>query len=111
MAKVEDRQYAMVLCNLGGESVQASRSVMRLARTQSYRPATAYLTAFQEHSGTSEGFERLLIETVNIPAFLTPGDRFARDASRWSGRAARPAVDSRLTQSEVPSRRLCSERE
>ncbi len=89
MAKVEDRQYAMVLCNLGGESVQASRSVMRLARTQSYRPATAYLTAFQEHSGTSEGFERLLIETVNIPAFLTQVTDLL--ATRAAGRAARRA--------------------
>ena len=94
MAKVEDRQYAMVLCNLGGESEQASRSVVRLARTQSYRPATAYLTAFQEHAsqehaGTSQGSEKLLIETVNIPAFLTQVTDLL--AMRAAGRAARRA--------------------
>ena len=89
MAKVEDRQYAMVLCNLGGESEQASRGVVRLARTQSYRPATAYLTAFQEYSGTFEGSEKLLIETVNIPAFLTQVTDLL--ATRAAGRAARRA--------------------
>ena len=89
MAKVEDRQYSMILCNLGGESEQASRNVIRLARTQSYRPATAYLTAFQEHSGACDGAEKVLIETVNIPAFLTQvTDRLA---TRAAGRAARRA--------------------
>ena len=89
MVKVEDRQYAMVLCNLGGESHQASRNVVHLALIQNYRPATAYLTASQEHLETTGGSEKLLIETVNIPAFLTQVTDLL--ATRAAGRAARRA--------------------
>ena len=89
MAKLEEAQYALVLCNLQGESVDASRNVVRLAQTQHYRPATAYLTAFQEHSGEPDVGDEVLIEPVNIPAFLTQVTELL--ASRAAGRAARRA--------------------
>lgn len=72
MEKIESQQYALVLCNLANESEESSRNVLKLAQSQEYRPATAYLTASpDDHSAAAGDAERLLIEPVEVPALLT----------------------------------------
>jgi CheY-like chemotaxis protein len=71
MAKIESEQYALVLCNFSNESVETSRNVLKLAQSQEYRPATAYLTASPDAPGAREGAEHLLIEAVEVPDLLT----------------------------------------
>jgi hypothetical protein len=45
--------------------------VLKLAQSQEYRPATAYLTASPDDSEADEDAERLLIEPVDMPTLLT----------------------------------------
>lgn len=71
MEKIESGQYALVLCNFSSESPESSRNVLKLAQSQEYRPATAYLTASPDDSTADEDAERLLIEPVDMPALLT----------------------------------------
>jgi CheY-like chemotaxis protein len=71
MEKIESGQYALVLCNFSHESPDSSRNVLKLAQSQEYRPATAYLTASPYDSEADEDAERLLIEPVDMPALLT----------------------------------------
>ena len=87
MDLIEREPYALVLCNLGGESLGASREVIRLARRQAHRPATAYLTTAHDHSPHDADTEDLLIEPVDIPSLLTHVTELL--ANRAAGRAER----------------------
>ena len=87
MDLLESEPYALVLCNLGGESTEASREVIRLARRQDERPATAYLTTSQDHRPQPGDSTDLLIEPVDIPWLLTQVTDLL--ANRAFGRATR----------------------
>ena len=90
MEKIESGQYALVLCNFGSESPESSRNVLKLAQSQEYRPATAYLTASPADPEAEEGAERLLIEPVDVPALLTHiADLIGNRAVGRAQRAAR----------------------
>ena len=86
MEKIERGQYTLILCGLKAESDQASRNVVKMAQTQEYRPATAYLTASQDARPRRKS-EEMLITPVNIPALLTQITNLI--ASRAAGRANR----------------------
>ena len=87
MDLLETEPYALVLCNLGGESTEASREVIRLARRQEERPATAYLTTSQDHRPHPPDSTDLLIAPVDIPWLLTQVTDLL--ANRAFGRATR----------------------
>ncbi len=87
MEKIEKGQYTLVLCGLKAESDQASRNVVKMAQTQEYRPATAYLTASRDGSSPRKASNKMLIAPVNIPALLTQITDLI--ASRAAGRANR----------------------
>jgi CheY-like chemotaxis protein len=90
MEKIESGQYALVLCNFSGESAESSRNVLKLAQSQEYRPATAYLTASPDDSEADEDAERLLIEPVDMPTLLTHiADLIGNRAVGRARRAAR----------------------
>lgn len=89
MAKIEGGQYALVLCSLRHEPAETSRNVLKLAQSQEYRPATAYLTASPDDADADEDAESLLIEPVEVPALLTHIAELI--ANRAVGRARRAA--------------------
>jgi CheY-like chemotaxis protein len=92
MEKIEDEQYALILCDLDGESGDASRNVIKMAQTQDYRPATAYLRASGGAEAADEDADQLFIETVDVPALLTQiADLIASRAAGRARRAARRA--------------------
>lgn len=94
MEKIENEQYSLVLCNLREEAPDACQKVIRLARTQEYKPATAYLTMSSDRASSSTDSEDLLIEPVEVPALLTKiADLIG---TRAAGRARR-AVRSKST--------------
>jgi len=93
MEKIEREQYTLVLCGLNDESDHASRDVVKMAQTQDYRPATAYLTASQDGGGSKPLSERMLIAPVDIPALLTQiTDMIANRAAGRARRAVRRAA-------------------
>ncbi len=90
MDKIEDEQYALILCNLGRESPDACRKVIGLAQRQEYKPATAYLTATSEGESSHPDSDDLLVETVEVPALLTGiADLIANRAAYRAQRATR----------------------
>ena len=92
MEKIESQQYALVLCNFATESEETSRNVLKLAQSQEYRPATAYMTASPDDPNTGGDAERLLIEPVEVPALLTHiADLIGNRAVGRARRAARRA--------------------
>jgi CheY-like chemotaxis protein len=90
MEKIESQQYALVLCNFATESEESSRNVLKLAQSQEYRPATAYLTASPDDPVAGGDAERLLIEPVEVPDLLTHiADLIGNRAVGRARRAAR----------------------
>jgi CheY-like chemotaxis protein len=90
MEKIESQQYALVLCNFATESEESSRNVLKLAQSQEYRPATAYLTASPDDPVAGGDVERLLIEPVEVPDLLTHiADLIGNRAVGRARRAAR----------------------
>ena len=90
MDKIEDEQYALILCNLRRESPDASRKVIGLAQRQEYKPATAYLTTSSDGESSDPDSDDLLVETVEVPALLTGiADLIANRAAYRARRATR----------------------
>ena len=71
MEKIEDEQYALILCNLRKESPDACRKVIGLAQRQEYKPATAYLTTSSDGESSDSNSDDMLVETTEVPALLT----------------------------------------
>ena len=93
MEKIESGQYSLVLCNLHNESPDATPKVIRLARMQDYRPATAYLTTSSDGNSGPLDSDDVLIEPVEIAALLTRvADLIGSRAVGRAHRAARRGV-------------------
>ena len=90
MDKIEDEQYALILCNLRQESPDACRKVIGLAQRQEYKPATAYLTTSSDGESNDPESDDLLVETIEVPALLTEiADLIASRAAYRAQRATR----------------------
>lgn len=70
MDKLEKNQYALVLCGLPSDGRDEGEQVIKHARAQEYKPATAFLTTSGGQSKPPKS-GRLLIEPLEIPALLT----------------------------------------
>jgi CheY-like chemotaxis protein len=89
MEKIEGGQYALVLCNLRHGSAGGSDDVLRVAKAQEYRPATAVLSVSPESEGASEADE-VLVEPVDVAGLLTQITELL--AGRAYGRSVRSAA-------------------
>ena len=90
MEKIEDEQYALILCNLRQESPDACRKVIGLAQNQEYKPATAYLTTSSDGESSDSDSDDMLVETAEVPALLTGiAELIANRAAHRSQRATR----------------------
>ena len=83
VGKLDERQYELVLSDLGMESPYAGYRVLAHARGLDYRPATALVTTHKSH----EAGDMALIETEDVPELLTQvadliGDRADRRIRR-----------------------------
>jgi len=81
MGKLNERQYELVLSDLGMESQEAGLEVIAHARLMHYQPAVAVVTSYRKASG--DGHEPTLIEPEDLPGLL------GRVADLISQRAAR----------------------
>lgn len=70
--KLDQREYELVLSDLGMESPEAGYRVLAHARTMDYRPATAIITSTYKTSPEGSGLRResMLIETEDVPGLL-----------------------------------------
>ena len=70
--KMKDGVFEMVITDMRMESETAGYDVIRLARQQSYDPATAILTAYPSlgDEWQREGAQTLLVKPVNTPELL-----------------------------------------
>lgn len=67
MNKIESSQYDLVLCDIEGDATAENR-LLQLARSQSYRPATAHLRITGDGTATADDVS---VEPVDVPELLT----------------------------------------
>jgi CheY-like chemotaxis protein len=84
-AKLEKREFELVLSDAGLESASGGHEVLAHARSMEYRPATAVFQASYEAEGLP--VERLSVESEDVEGLLTKvanliGSRASRRLSR-----------------------------
>jgi CheY-like chemotaxis protein len=88
IAKMDAKEYALILSDLHMESFESGLRVVAHARALDYRPATAIISTWQqEQLETAKIAGTMLIETENIPELLDQvagmiSDRATRRVSR-----------------------------
>ncbi|MFN7921170.1 MAG: response regulator [Bryobacteraceae bacterium] len=72
VGKLDERQYELVLSDLGMESPDAGYRVLHYARHLAYRPATALVTTEKSSTaaGSSAADEGALVEPEGVPDLL-----------------------------------------
>lgn len=81
VGKLNERQYELVLSDLGMESQEAGLEVIAHAKLMDYQPAVAVVTSYRKAS--NDGAEATLVEPEDLPGLL------GRVADLISQRAAR----------------------
>lgn len=89
VGKLNERQYELVLSDVGMGSHEAGLEVIAHAKLMDYRPAVAVVTSYRKAGG--DGDEATLIEPEDLPGLL------GRVADLISQRAAR-MVEGQLRQ-------------
>ena len=71
IAKMDSKEYSLILSDLHMESFESGLRVMAHARSLDYKPATAILSTWQpEQYEAAKAAGTMLIETENIPELL-----------------------------------------
>jgi len=97
--KMEDQEYELVLSDLQMESPEAGLKVLAHAQMMDYKPATALVTAYHNHSDRQPN-SRMLVEPQDVPGLLTKvANLIARRVSRRVQRELRHAELGRQTAS------------
>lgn len=98
VAKLDNREYELVLSDLRMESPEAGLKVLAHARMMDYKPATALITTYQNsktRGGSRNSGGTVLIEPEDLPGLLS------RVADLISERATR-RVERELRHANVP---------
>jgi CheY-like chemotaxis protein len=91
VGKLDERQYELVLSDLGMESPQAGLKVIAHARLMDYKPATAILTTYRNNSNPDQR-QPVLIEPEDLPSLLSKvADLISQRAARIVHRQLRQA--------------------
>ncbi|MFL6451938.1 MAG: response regulator [Bryobacteraceae bacterium] len=90
LGKLNEREYELVLSDLGMESQEAGLEVLAHARSMDYQPAIAVVTSYRK-ANADGGPDATLIEPEDLPGLL------GRVADLISQRAAR-MVEGQLRQ-------------
>lgn len=90
-SKIEQGVYDMVLCDLKSQPMETRQRVLRTAKLQEYRPATALLEVSPD-GGQDPDSDELLIEPVDIPQLMTQITDLM--ANRAYGRSVRRARET-----------------
>jgi DNA-binding NtrC family response regulator len=69
-AKLDEREYELVLSDLQMESPEAGLRVIQHARMMDYKPATAIVTTYQ-NGKTTERKVKMLIKPEDVPTLLS----------------------------------------
>ena len=81
LAKLDERQYELVLSDLQMESPEAGLKVLAHARLMDYKPATALFTTYQ--NGQTEAKKPVLIKPEDLPGLLSKvADLISQRAAR-----------------------------
>jgi CheY-like chemotaxis protein len=73
VSKLDEREYELVLSDLGMESPEAGLKVLAHARMMDYKPATAIIRTYQSSSnarGSKSTRSTVLIEPEDLPGLL-----------------------------------------
>lgn len=90
VGKMDEREYELVLSDVGMESPDAGYRVLAHARTMFYKPATAFITTHRTGSAGEPQSRFTLVEPEDVPELLTRvADLIGRRASRRIVRQAK----------------------
>jgi CheY-like chemotaxis protein len=96
LAKLDSREYDLVLSGLTVEPRETGRKVLAYARTKDYRPATAVVTSYQSSkprsyaSRASQEQQQVFVESQDVSGLLSKvADLVARRATKRSARVLR----------------------
>jgi CheY-like chemotaxis protein len=71
VGKLDEREYELVLTDLGMESPEAGLQVLAHARMMEYKPATALITTYRDSRGREQRESTMvLIEPEDLPGLL-----------------------------------------
>jgi DNA-binding response OmpR family regulator len=94
-SKIRTREYQMVITDMRMESDVAGREVIQAARTASYHPAVALLTAYpvEQDDWQEMGADRMLVKPMQTPVLIRQLEKLleshAAKLARISSAAAR----------------------
>jgi DNA-binding response OmpR family regulator len=93
-SKIRSREYEMIITDMRMESDAAGREVIQAARTASYHPCVALLTAYpvDEYEWQDMGADRMLVKPMQTPVLIRQLEKLleshAAKLSRISSAAA-----------------------
>lgn len=96
-SKIRTREYQMVITDMRMESDAAGREVIHAARTVSYHPAVALLTAYpvEQDDWQEMGADRMLVKPTQTPVLIRQLEKLleshAAKLAKISSAAAAPA--------------------
>lgn len=119
-SKLRNREYHMVITDMRMESDEAGREVIAAARSASYHPAVAILTAFPvaEEDWESMGADKMLVKPMHTRILLDQIEKLLASheskLSIWSTPApkstvaAAPAATKKTAARKPPAKRIAS---
>jgi DNA-binding response OmpR family regulator len=115
-SKIRSREYQMVITDMRMESDAAGREVIHAARTASYHPAVALLTAYPvaEDDWQTMGADKMLVKPMQTAVLLRQIEKLLESHSaklaRLSTAAAAPVDGSNGTVKKSAAKRLASKK-
>ena len=100
-SKIKLREYQMVITDMRMESDAAGRDVIQAARTATYHPAVALLTAFPDDEWADIGADKMLVKPMQTAILIRQiekmMDAHAAKLQRLANSAAAPSSDTAAT--------------
>lgn len=120
-SKIRTREYQMVITDMRMESDAAGREVIQAARTASYHPAVALLTAFpvEQDDWMEMGADRMLVKPMQTPVLIRQLEKLLEShaanlakisSAAGGGKAAKKAAGKKSATKRPPAKKALAKR-
>jgi DNA-binding response OmpR family regulator len=115
-SKIRSREYQMIITDMRMESDAAGREVIHAARTASYHPAVALLTAYpvEDDAWQEMGADRMLVKPMQTPVLIRQLEKLleshASKLAKISSAAAGPVSDGRSATKKATAKKSAAKR-
>jgi len=113
-SKIKLREYQMVITDMRMESDAAGREVIQAARSASYHPAVALLTAFPEDDWEDLGADKMLVKPMQTAMLIRQIETLlvthAAKLQRLSTAASAPVKAAKSASKKAPVKKSAAKR-